>query len=162
MTADDGQTLLSDSSNQAFEPFVFFCPLLNLSRQIGGHIYGSVFPCLLKGQLPGGRLASRSPHLAEGSFHKHADISELLPIGIPEPMVPARAGGFCFHVAKCINLAIKSNKIIVSKNLFLLTIEKAPEVRAPAFADAPNSARRNHDLEPLVAEIAQNLRDESV
>jgi len=124
MSADDRQTLPCDFANHLFEPFVFFCPLLNLLSQRNGHINGSSFTCMLKGQLPGRRLSSRPLDLAEGPFHKQTDFPKLPPIGLLEPMVPARAGCWCFHVAKCINLAIASNKKDVSKNLFLLTPEK--------------------------------------
>ena len=63
--------------------------------------------------------------------------------------MPAFAGRWCFHVAKCINLAIYGNKKDVSKKDFLLTSEKSTQVRVSEPEDAPNSARRNCYLEPL-------------
>jgi hypothetical protein len=72
--------------------------------------------------------------LAEGAFDKHAQFADLSAVGLAEPMMPAFAGGGCFHRSKYNTLAIQSNKKSIPKNLFLLRDEKhttALRLRAP-------------------------------
>ena len=106
MPADDRQTLTGYLANQRLQTFVCFCPLLYLRHQIAGHIDRSGLTVLCKSKLPGRRLAPRPLDLTQRPFDKGSKFPELPSIGIPKPMVPAIAGVFCFHVAKCISLAI--------------------------------------------------------
>jgi len=93
--------------------------LLDLRRQVAGHIHRAGLAGVLEGQLPGRRFASRSPDLAQTALDQHAEFPELPAVNLPQPLVPTFAGAIPFHRAKYITLAIFGNKKSAPKNLFL-------------------------------------------
>ncbi|MEI7903107.1 MAG: hypothetical protein WCK89_22950 [bacterium] len=60
--------------------------------------------------------------MAEGAFYKNAQLAQLPPIGLPEPLVPINSDGGGFHAAKYITLAIGGNEKSGPKKYFILAL----------------------------------------